>query len=223
MRLGALVISSRARITRGELDAALDEAKRAIDGGYGAPDECCLWMCEALVERAVMKGRPKELLEQAVEWARRGVALGDDRIARSRRGPGALVEGRGPDQPALLLLSAAAEPFVRLITRFQLVFVLVAASQLDEAERLADEIWAQSDPTGGSYWHSRALVLFARGRAEDAHGFVSRLMSAAIGDVRARRLVEIHVLSSQLETLGRADDAAWIDSVAKKLLDEPPR
>jgi ATP/maltotriose-dependent transcriptional regulator MalT len=161
----------------GRLDAAEDDVNEALESALvsGNP-HLTFWCSLAVAWIALARGRPEEAIAHAEAgrrlvgvrpWSQAGWTLADARLALGDpRGALEALESHGGVNPGLWTLDRARAVEV-------LVRVLVALDRVDEAERLAGRVPAESGGRrtgvfGAIDSRVRALVLLARGDAAEA-------------------------------------------------------
>jgi hypothetical protein len=133
---------------------ALDQ--RALDEGYGKPDEVLAVLSEHYRTHVNDHARALALGEKAV-------AAADDRIARSAEDAAALARDRPPGHPLVRVDMRREDPGLQ--TRRALIAALVMLDRLDDAVAAADRFREK----GGTGWRViKAMALYARGKPGDA-------------------------------------------------------
>jgi hypothetical protein len=127
----------------------------ALKEGYSQPQECL--MCRSLIAESLGKD------DEAIDWARKAIAVADERVERSR-----LASLGKLEMPENERVKPWDRVNIRLETRYQLLAVLASARRFDEAEKLVADLF-EIDAEEKRYSRPYAALLrFAQGRDDEA-------------------------------------------------------
>jgi hypothetical protein len=111
----------------GRWDEGIGQIKRAIDDGYGRPDDACMSISNLLL--------PVKRRAEAIEWAKRAIDEAKNRVDRSKRGPEALAEGR----PEFPLDQTTPGDTPTCGARLRLLSLYVIEDRFEDGEKVVDE------------------------------------------------------------------------------------